>query len=335
MPESYFQADLEDRKDLLIKAAGETELPASLIEKDIMVVYAIEKLWASPFSHNLQFKGGTMLTKVHGLIKRLSEDIDVLYNAEDFMPERVQDGQLELPPTKSQKEKIEQQARRFLRQWIPDTLAAYLRQELLQDGIEAELEIRLKRPPYQLLIHYDAIRPIPNPLIQPVKLEVWSSSAFQPNPTDTVECYAGRQLNGLQLPYTTQVTSLDITRAYCDKLDAVQRLANTYITPGNGMSWHFLDLAELHRAGLTPQALTNKATVYETIAHTHAFHRTTGLTNEHIEQGKLRLWPQGEQEQNLEIDYQVMCDARMVFGERLTFQQLKSQILEIEAMWNS
>jgi len=48
-------------------AAPQSGWPAFLLEKDIWVVWALK---------SLTFKGGTSLSKAHGVIDRFSEDVD-------------------------------------------------------------------------------------------------------------------------------------------------------------------------------------------------------------------------------------------------------------------
>ena len=53
-------------------------LKASILEKDIHVTEALHALFAMQFAHiDLVFCGGTSLSKAHGIIERMSEDVDV------------------------------------------------------------------------------------------------------------------------------------------------------------------------------------------------------------------------------------------------------------------
>ena len=53
-------------------------IPEIFIEKDYWVTFALFTLFNSPVGNETVFKGGTSLLKCHGVIKRFSEDIDLV-----------------------------------------------------------------------------------------------------------------------------------------------------------------------------------------------------------------------------------------------------------------
>lgn len=67
----------EDYADLIVQVAQQNEIGASLVEKDYWVTETLRVI-ASEFGVGVVFKGGTSLSKAHGLINRFSEDIDLL-----------------------------------------------------------------------------------------------------------------------------------------------------------------------------------------------------------------------------------------------------------------
>ena len=82
MAESWFALSAEDQKEALAVAAGESGWPAFLLEKDIWVVWALQILGRDQqLLPSLTFKGGTSLSKAHGLIDRFLEDVDLMGGA--------------------------------------------------------------------------------------------------------------------------------------------------------------------------------------------------------------------------------------------------------------
>jgi predicted nucleotidyltransferase component of viral defense system len=68
-----------DRKDVFEAAAARLGTNAQSIEKDLWVCRVIDVLFKGLNSRpKLYFKGGTSLSKGYGLIKRFSEDIDIV-----------------------------------------------------------------------------------------------------------------------------------------------------------------------------------------------------------------------------------------------------------------
>ena len=69
----------EDRRDIFSEAAAKLGIRPTIVEKDFWVCLVLKLLFLkSQFRKSLVFKGGTSLSKVHGLIERFSEDIDLV-----------------------------------------------------------------------------------------------------------------------------------------------------------------------------------------------------------------------------------------------------------------
>ena len=70
----------QDRRDVFEAAADRLDTLASYVEKDFWVCLVLDVLYNRlPEGHpRLLFKGGTALSKAFGLIRRFSEDIDLV-----------------------------------------------------------------------------------------------------------------------------------------------------------------------------------------------------------------------------------------------------------------
>jgi predicted nucleotidyltransferase component of viral defense system len=68
-----------ERRDVFIEAAAGLGIRPTIVEKDFWVCVVLKFLFQkSRLGQSLVFKGGTSLSKVHGLIERFSEDIDLV-----------------------------------------------------------------------------------------------------------------------------------------------------------------------------------------------------------------------------------------------------------------
>lgn len=74
----FFQLSTAERLDALDAAANTSGLLPHLLEKDIWVVWSLRHLFAGPYADHLVFKGGTSLSKAYGVIRRFSEDVDLI-----------------------------------------------------------------------------------------------------------------------------------------------------------------------------------------------------------------------------------------------------------------
>lgn len=72
-----------ERSQLFEETAAKRSIHPAIIEKDFWVCWVLKKLFGcDELAGHLVFKGGTSLSKVHRLIDRFSEDIDLVLNWE-------------------------------------------------------------------------------------------------------------------------------------------------------------------------------------------------------------------------------------------------------------
>jgi len=68
-----------DRSDIFADTALKMGVNEGIIEKDFWVCWALDVLFTdNEWKEQLNFKGGTSLSKAYGLIDRFSEDIDLI-----------------------------------------------------------------------------------------------------------------------------------------------------------------------------------------------------------------------------------------------------------------
>ncbi|MEO8255116.1 MAG: nucleotidyl transferase AbiEii/AbiGii toxin family protein [Flavobacterium sp.] len=70
--------DKDNFEGAIVATAAYFEIPELFIEKDYWVTYALYELFRSDIKDLIVFKGGTSLSKCYGIIKRFSEDIDIV-----------------------------------------------------------------------------------------------------------------------------------------------------------------------------------------------------------------------------------------------------------------
>jgi len=74
----FLKRSAEDQSLIIRETAARRGLHAVMVEKDFWVSWTLAVLFAHPeFGSQLVFKGGTSLSKVFGVIRRFSEDIDL------------------------------------------------------------------------------------------------------------------------------------------------------------------------------------------------------------------------------------------------------------------
>ena len=120
----FIELSLEERQDILRRVQAENGMDLQIIEKDWWVTAVLHSLFSLPYANHISFKGGTNLSKCWGLIKRMSEDIDIAIDREFLGFE----GQLS-------KTKISDKLRRAACSFVRERLQFELANQMEKDGI--------------------------------------------------------------------------------------------------------------------------------------------------------------------------------------------------------
>ena len=72
--------------ELIQATAADRGIPAIYVEKDYWVTRVLKRLSESDHREAVVFKGGTSLSKAHGVIERFSEDIDLAIRGGNSSP---------------------------------------------------------------------------------------------------------------------------------------------------------------------------------------------------------------------------------------------------------
>jgi nucleotidyltransferase AbiEii toxin of type IV toxin-antitoxin system len=192
MAESYLALSRSDRLDALGVAATKSGRPAHLLEKDVMVVWAVEGLFASTVGGYLVFKGGTSLSKGYGIIKRFSEDIDVTYDVRQIIPDLAK-GDAPLPATNAEARRWRDAIDKTLPVWVKKTALLILQKH----ADDAKLKVALAADGTNLLVDYDHVAAGYGYVPPRVKLEFGARSTGEPAEVKEIQCDALGQVDGV------------------------------------------------------------------------------------------------------------------------------------------
>jgi hypothetical protein len=264
MAEAFLNLSVSDRQEALNIAASQTGRPANLLEKDVWVVQALDVLFSSKFGSHLVFKGGTALSKVHRVIERFSEDVDVTYDIRELAPDETAKSMKELdviPESRSQQSKLSDLVReRRLPEWIGSQVLPLLRERL--SGYD---DLKFSNESDTVIIEYPTVTS-PSKYAPPtVRLEFGGRSTGQPASPHEITCDMAAHISDLIFPTATPRT-MDISRIFWEKATAI----HVYCLQGkeklaDRFSRHLHDLARLRETGHAAEAIAARS-VAETVA---------------------------------------------------------------------
>lgn len=82
--DTWAKASPADREALFTQTAAQMGISPEIVEKDFWVCWVLLRISRLEGFPRIIFKGGTSLSKVFGIIKRFSEDIDLVINRHEI-----------------------------------------------------------------------------------------------------------------------------------------------------------------------------------------------------------------------------------------------------------
>jgi hypothetical protein len=339
--QDVISAAANERLDLFLTTANRLGTPIGNVEKDFWVCWTLNALYHErPASGpRLLFKGGTSLSKAHGLIERFSEDIDVTVFRDD-LDESASVEELEALSNKKRRARLEA-IRDACRAYITGSLRDFLTARLADVTKGAgRVEIDEADPDGQtLLVWYPEVEPRDGAYVRPaVRIESGAKSALDPNHPATIRPYVADDVENLDLAIA-DVTTIDAERTFWDKVVIAHGLRRWFERrgelrqEGQRVSRHFYDLHCLFGSDVGKQALADGALGEDCVRHARMFFNRPDYDLASAVAGSFALAPTPAMTDALERDY--ANTTAMIFGEAPGFEDILKSIAEIERIANN
>lgn len=322
------------RRTIFEQTATRIKLPVASVEKDFWVTEILNILFSLPYADRMVFKGGTSLSKIWGVIRRFSEDIDIAIDRSMFG--------IEGDVTKKQLKKLRKTSSVFVR----DTLAEDLETATEQAGLSDFVTIKADPDgegdatypePRQIHIIYKSVLPSgTNPYLRDeVMLEVGARSLFEPTVKAKVESFVTTAFPHLTSnDNTTQVVAAVAEKTFLEKVFLLHELFTTDgCRNANRKSRHLYDICKMLEAGIADKAIPNEE-LWETIRH----HREVFTSIRDVDytpdvRERIVLTPPEYVIEEWKDDYDTMV-VNMLYEEKVpTFSDILAAASKIERMF--
>jgi len=329
----------QDRSDLFRVAGDSLGLTPGLIEKDFWVCWVLRRLYTNiEVSAQLHFKGGTSLSKVFGVIERMSEDVDLVIDRTDLGFTDTRDPMNpELSGKARQRivDEIRSKAREFVRSELQHALRHACAEAL---GVAAsprtwELEIADDDADDQtILFRYPTIEQPSRYMRAVVRLELGARGDPWPSVSGPIRPYAA---DTLPAPFVAPDTELprvvSAERTFWDKVTVLHRIhhqpEDKPLAPR--MARHYYDVFRFAEHELGQKAILDVDLLAKVVEHTSLFFPRAWAKYELAKPGSLRLTPPAHFLDQLRGDYEEMA-SEMMFGGVPDFEAVIGRIAEIE-----
>ena len=342
--DTFSQLPVVEQQTYFAEAAARLGLPPHVVEKDFWVCWTLKRLFSlDGIGDTLLFKGGTSLSKVHGLIRRFSEDIDVSIHRE-FLGFSGAGDPLHPDLSNKQRDKLKNELSQKARSFITDKIEPALRASM-----EAVLPVDPTRPwslvpdesdadDQSLAFIYPTTRLTQSAaayLRPAVKIEFGARSDHWPAETRPVQPYLVDAIPDSMEEPVVGVKTMEATRTFWEKATILHQHA--HLPEGKPFparySRHYTDLAVMIHAGVGEQAADREDLLEAVVRHKIAFYRQAWARYEDAKRGTLRLLPAEKNMADLKKDLTSMQE--MFFDEPPSFESVIDTLARFQNTFNS
>lgn len=328
---SILKLSAEEQRTIFRNTAHKMGVHEAIIEKDYWVCLILDYLFnKSCFQKHLTFKGGTSLSKCFNLIKRFSEDIDLIldwrllgYEKNEPWQERSKTKQDAFNKEANAKAEVFL-ANEFLPVFISD-LSAII-------GKKARVEIE-QSDPQTVSFRYPQLFSMES-ILQSIRLEIGALAAWTPAVKRTVIPYIFEYYPKLaQIPSFSVITS-SVERTFWEKVTILHHEANRpeQLDMPMRYSRHYYDLHCIAQSVHKAAALRQLNLLQKVVVFKMKFYPRAWAKYEEAVPGSIKLVPSGFRLETLRKDYEGMTE--MLFGKYPTFDELMQSILRLETEIN-
>ncbi|MEI6149727.1 MAG: nucleotidyl transferase AbiEii/AbiGii toxin family protein [bacterium] len=337
----FARLPIAERAPFFLEAANRRRLSPLFVEKDFWVCFSLHVLFSTPvLADKFVFKGGTSLSKVFGVIKRFSEDVDLSIDPEwlGFGGEHRPDA----AKSRSQFDKrwkklndacaaaVEHKVQPALERAISDALGPVA-------GAAAYLSFKLDDQTHSpvLTFRYPTTEPESPGYVHPqVKLELGSLTDQRPIAHHTITPWVAEDFPALFSAPTSRVVALEIERTFWEK---VTILHTEYHRPAEKpmRSRHSRDCYDVCQMAAHPagqRALKDLDLLERVVRHKRTYFQSAWANYDAAKPGSLRLVPPAHRLPDLRSDYQQMLP--MFTDTPPPFDDILRQLRSIEESIN-
>jgi hypothetical protein len=318
----------EYRRDIFGEAAARLGIRPTIAEKDFWVCVVLKFLFQkSRFGESLVFKGGTSLSKVHGLIQRFSEDIDLVLDWEVIGFGTGLRDPMQVFTSKGKRDQFNKEINRLAADYIATTLCPELDELLRQErvGLSATVD---PDDPHSINVRYPAA--FAESYIRPeVRLEIGPLASWVPSAKHVIRPYAFDVLPEVFEDPACEVMAIAAERTFWEKATILHQEAHRTTRIPQRYSRHYYDLYKLAVSRVRASALADPRLLRDVVAFKQQFYPSAWARYDLAIPGSLKLLPTTPSHvEGLAHDYEDM--RVMLFGEPPDFQDILDELKKLE-----
>ncbi len=331
----------EERRAVFEEKADQLGTQPTYIEKDFWVCVVLDILYNGLPSDQprLLFKGGTSLSKVHGLIQRFSEDVDISVFRTDLG--FVDDKDPTSPEISNKKrKKLIEELKTAASNYICNDLKKNLSRVSIELVSRCDVEIDVEdKDKSTLLFQYPSLFKVDNTAyIRPrVKIEGGGRSALDPHGIEIVKPFIDDLLEDWDFSVLNIIT-VRPERTFWDKIFILHswccRYRDNYQLPDDPqrLSRHFYDVAMISKTEIGSSAVSDNQLREDVLQHRKLLFNSPWMKLDEATPGSISLVPDSQFLKALKADYLSMQG--MMLGDAPDFDEIIEELKRLETLIN-
>jgi len=328
------------QKSLIEETAARLGLPPASVEKDWWVCVVLEALYGDSALHSLlTFKGGTSLSKAFGLIRRFSEDIDIVVDRRYLGFTGSRDP--EMAQSRSAQKRLVDALKKSCADFIEHRIIPSLHQYLETFVSNSRCVIALDphdQDRQTVLVSYEALfSSIPSFYIAPqVKIEMGARSGDEPTYEKNIRSMVFEVFRDRRWAYDFSVRTLDPARTFLEKACLIheENLRPLDKQIKSRMSRHLYDLHCLYNSEIGKKAVFDRALLSRVIVNRKTYFHYPWLDYDTMKPGRFVLIPRDERIDFWRSDYDTL-QKEMIVGNAPSFSEILSALRMIQNEMNA
>lgn len=322
--DSIAKLESTERKELFSETASKMGLVPAVIEKDFWVCYVLGKLFSSDkLKDKILFKGGTSLSKVFGLIKRFSEDIDLVLDWGELTTDDPYEER-----SRSEQVKFNKKLNELACDYLVDEFAPSLKETLTD-----EFKLTVDRSSQSVLVGYPS--GFDSRYIRPeICLEIGPLAPWVPHGNFSVKPFAAEIFPGQFADPNAIVEAIKAERTFWEKITILHHEAHRPV--GNEIpsrySRHYYDIVMMSKHTVKESAYADLNLLSDVVKFKDKFYHRAWAKYDLAKPGTMKLYPSQHCIGILRKDYKAMEE--MIFDEPPPFDELMTDVKKIESEIN-
>ena len=317
-----------EKQELFHATAIKMGMRPEIIEKDFWVCYMLDHLFHEcEYKDTFVFKGGTSLSKSYHVIKRFSEDIDLILDWRKI----IKDGS----DPWDERSKTKQDA--YNKQI--NKAAALFYEEKLVPQLNGELSGKLGEGKWvaiddddELVVNFAYPQIFQTEYIVPyVRLEIGPLAEWTPSHITNITPFAAEQYGQLFEQKSTDVLTIDAERTFWEKIAILHKIANfseDKVLPYR-YARHLYDVYCLGHSDIKALAFEKKTLLAQDILFKQKFYYSKSAHYETASTSTIKLVPGEHVTKSLKADYAAMSN--MFYENAPEFDEVLKYLGQLES----